>query len=114
MSKGNEARAAQVQPDSLRLFLTSIANCDHLLQHLLSAVILQGFHYDVVGGPSCKTLENGTRRSARNPELQQETMPGHQKGGTESTLRGYLSHRKDRVLRMTPMLCTMMEPDHSP
>lgn len=89
LSKGNEAGAAQAQPDSLRLFLTSIANCDHLLQHLLSAVILQGFHYDVVGGPSCKTLERGARGSARNPELQQETVPGqpgHQKGGTESIL----------------------------
>lgn len=86
LSKGNEAEAAQVQPDSLRLFLTSVANCDHLLQHLLPSVVLQGFHYDVVGGPSCETLERGTRGSARNPELQQETMPGHQKGGREYPL----------------------------
>lgn len=95
MSKGNEARAAQVQPDFLRLFLTSIANCDHLLQHLLPPVILQGFHYDVVGGPSCKTLECGTRGSARNPELQQETRPGQQKGGREYPLGATSLIRKD-------------------
>lgn len=93
LNKGNEAGAAQLQPDSLRLFLTSVANRDHLLQHLLSPVILQGFHYDVVGGPSGKTLECGTGGSARNPELQRETMPGHQKGRWEYPL-GVTSHRK--------------------
>lgn len=83
MSKGNEAGTAQVHLDSIKLLLTSIANCDHLLQHLLSPVIFQGFHNDVVGGPSCKTSERSTGGRARNPELQQEAMPSHQKGKSD-------------------------------
>lgn len=98
----------KVHLDSIKLSLTSIANCDHLLQHLLSPVIFQGFHYDVVGGPSGKTSERSTGGSARNPELQQEAMPSHRK------------EKRDYSLGVTPLIgkthsvdsYIMMEPAH--
>lgn len=62
------------------LSLTSIANCDYLLQHLLSPVIFQGFHYDVVGGPSRKAGERSTGGSAGDPELQQQQWHVTKKG----------------------------------
>lgn len=99
LGKRDESGTAQVHLDSIKLLLTSIANCDYLLQHLLSPVIFQGFHYDVVGGPSCKTSECSTGGSARNPELQQKAMPSHWKGKSD---------------RLTSMLYTLMEPAHSP
>lgn len=71
MIKESETGAAKAHLDSAELSLTSVANRDYLLQHLLSPVIFQGFHYDVVGGPSRKAGERSTGGSARDPELQQ-------------------------------------------
>jgi len=82
-SKQSKAGTAKVHLDFIKLSLTSIANCDHLLQHLLSAVILQGFYYDVVGGPSGEASERSTGGSARNPELQEQAMPHHRKGKSD-------------------------------
>lgn len=76
-SKESKASTAKVHLNSIKLSLTSVANRDHLFQHLLSPVILQGFHYDVVGGPSGEAGERGAGGSARNPELQEQAMPRH-------------------------------------